>query len=79
MKFSSLVLSIVLISCLSSCASSGPKREPGTCVLSAKYGGPYLVGGNGEDNLEFFDPLRKDAPIVNLKNDDSWETITCPF
>ena len=79
MKFSISILTLVFLSCLCSCASSGPQREPGTCVLSAKHGGPYVVGGNVKDNLEFFDPLRKDAPIVNLRNDDSWETVDCPF
>lgn len=79
MKLTSLVLILLFVAGLSSCSSPGPKRTPGTCVLSAKYGGPYVIGGNGEDNLEFHDPIRKDAPIVNIKNDDSWENVVCPF
>ncbi len=78
MKKLSLFCFTSLLLLFSSCAS-GPKREEGSCVLSAQHGGPYVVVQENRKGLLLRDPLKKTEELGPLKNDESWEEISCPF
>lgn len=73
-----LVILMVFIIFFVSCATPGPQRKVGSCVISSKHGGPYLVEGQGRD-LKLRDPLRKDSPLQEIFNDTTWESIECPY
>ncbi len=62
-----------------SCATPGPKRKVGSCLISAKHGGPYLVEESQEGDLKLRDPLRKDSKLLELSNDTTWEEMDCPY
>lgn len=62
-----------------SCATPGPERKVGSCLISAKHGGPYLVEGSRKGDLKLRDPLRKDSKLLELFNDMTWEEMDCPY